>query len=108
VQTTRLFPTASRAAIDYRLEVWDCDSLQFREIDAVRHFPMHPKDKENRFQRIGHFYRQHRTVMRALEHYIIEKESSQGGAGRVGGIRVSSLRIPFSEPGGPVVRWAPK
>src|SRR5690606_24699466 len=36
VQTTRLFPTASRAAIDYRLEVWDCTLNQFREVQVAQ------------------------------------------------------------------------
>jgi hypothetical protein len=109
VQTTRLFPTASRAAIDYRLEGWDCGAQQFREITVAQHFPMHAKDKENRFQRVGHFYRQHRVVMRALERYVIEKENAKSSPGsRVGGIRVSSLRIPFAELGGSVHRWSPR
>ena len=101
-QVARLFPRAGQMAIDYRLEVWDCDAGRFVEIDFRRYFPIHPDDKENRFQRVGHFHRRQRPVMYALERYVLAHEAARR---RAGGIRVSSLRIPLPEPGDPVPRW---
>lgn len=104
-QTTCLFPRAARMAIDYRVEGWDCVGRRFVELDPTPHFPIHATDKESRFQRVGHFHRRNRPVMEALERYLVGRERAAGT--NIGGIRVSSLRIPFPEPGEPVARWAP-
>lgn len=104
-QATCLFPRAARMAIDYRVEGWDCVSRRFVELDPAPHFPIHADDKESRFQRVGHFHRRNRPVMEALERYLVGREREAGV--NIGGVRVSSLRIPFPEPGEPVSRWAP-
>src|SRR5690606_29976259 len=44
VQATCLFPHAALAAIDYRLEGWDCDAQSFRELDPTPYFPIHAND----------------------------------------------------------------
>lgn len=103
IQATCLFPHASMMAIDYRLEVWDCDDRRFREVDPEPMFPIHPDDKESRFQRTGHFHRRVRATMQALERYVLEHPAT--GERAVGGIRLSSLRFPFPEEGQPVPRW---
>ena len=100
-QATCLFPHAARMAIEYRLEVWACDTQLFREIDVSALFPIRPEDKESRFQRVGHFYRQNRSVMRALERYVIEQQNA-GREHRIGGIRLSSVRTPLPELGASV------
>lgn len=104
-QIACLFPKAATHAIDYRLEVWDCDRREFSELDFRPLFPLQADDKENRFQRTAHFYRQHRQVMRALERYVIEQQRVRDPARNLGGIRLLSLRIPLPAPGEPVARW---
>lgn len=105
VQATCLFPHAALAAIDYRLEGWDCDAQSFRELDPTPYFPIHANDKESRFYRAAHFHRRNRPVMEALERYVLEQEHARSST-RWGGIRVSSIRTPLPEPGEPVRRWA--
>jgi hypothetical protein len=106
VQTTCLFPHAARMAIDYRLEGWRCDAGRFEELDVRPHFPVHADDKESRFQRVGFFHRRNRPVMQALERYVLERENALQPGRAIGGIRLSSLRIPLPEPGEPVDRWS--
>jgi hypothetical protein len=105
VQTTCLFPHAARMAIDYRLEGWSCDRGRFEELDVRPHFPIHADDKESRFQRVGFFHRRSRPVMQALEAYVLEGEVARRPERPVGGIRLSSVRIPLPEVGEPVPRW---
>lgn len=102
-QTACLFPTASMRAIDYRLEGWVCEAQRFEELDTRGYFPIHPDDKENRLSRVGHFYRQNRAVLQELERYVLAQELGRGA--KLGGVRLSSLRIPFAEVGGEVKRW---
>lgn len=108
VQTTCLFPRASVAAIDYRLEIWDCRAEKFGEIDARAYFPMHADDKESRLHRVGHFYRRERIVMQELERYVLERHTNAepNAERRWGGIRFSSVRLPLPKPGAPVPRWS--
>ena len=105
-QATCLFPRAARMAIDYRLEGWDCAALRFREIDVSALFPIRPWDKESRFQRIAHFYRQNRSVMHALEHYVLGRQSA-GAQPHIGGVRLSSVRTPLPPLGASVGPWQP-
>jgi len=107
-QIACLFPNAATHAIDYRLEVWDCDRREFSELDFRPLFPLHADDKENRFQRTAHFYKQHRQVMRALERYVIEQQRLRDPSRNLGGIRLLSLRLPLPAPGEPVERWQRK
>jgi hypothetical protein len=104
-QIACLFPNAATHAIEYRLEVWDCERREFSELDFRPLFPLHADDKENRFQRTAHFYKQNRQVMRALERYVVEQQRVREPSRKLGGIRLLSLRLPLPAPGEPVARW---
>lgn len=93
-QVSALFPHSSPVVIDYRAEVWSCTDHRWREVDTRPWFPIDADNKENRFQRAMQFYRQERPVMQALEAFILGK----AGPGN-GGVRFSSLRIPYPKPG---------
>ena len=93
-QVAALFPSSSPVVIDYRAEGWSCADHAWREIDIRPFFPMNAENKENRFYRAIQFYPQDRTVLRALDAYVVEKV---GGA--IGGVRFSSLRIRYPKPG---------
>ncbi len=108
-QVACLFPHALPVSIDYRLERWDCQAERFEEMDTAPYFPIRPHDKENRFKRLGFFHRRSRSVMEALEHYIltsVENPVSPEGR-RFGGIRLISLRLPFPSLGEPVAPYQP-
>lgn len=110
LQVSALFPYAALASIDYRAEGWVCAESKWEEIDTRPYFPIDADNKENRFQRVMHFYRENRPTMHALEAYLIEAHA----AGRaddgiphdvpIAGVRFSSLRIPLPEPGQPLTR----
>lgn len=115
-QVACLFPRAATHTIEYRLSAFSCEQGQFLELDYRPYFPLHPDDKENRFHRLGHFYRRHLQVMRTLEDHIVERHNQQtpggavppdGLAGPIGGILVSSLRIPLPEVGERLDRYTP-
>ena len=105
VQTARLFPTAAHATIDYRLEGWDCEAQRFVELDPSIDFPINANNKESRYYRTAHFFRQDRTVMRALEGFVVRRANERAAHRRFGGIRVSSLRFPIAPKGGDMPRW---
>lgn len=116
-QIACLFPHASVYSIDYRVSGYSCHEGRYRELDYRTYFPIHPDDKENRFQRVGHFYRSHPVVMKALDEYLVERHNQRvatgGGAGDgidgpIGSILVQSLRIPFPEPGTRIERYEAK
>jgi hypothetical protein len=78
---------------------------------------LHPDDKENRFQRLGHFYRKNRIAMKALEdhltrrhnHHVARGQNPDDGInGPIGGIMLMSLRIPLPEPGARFERYTRK
>jgi hypothetical protein len=113
LQVSALFPYAATASIDYRAEGWVCadgGNGKWEEIDTRPYFPLDADNKENRFQRVMHFYRDNRPTMHALEKYLIEAHA----AGRaddgiphdepIAGVRFSSLRIPLPQPGEPLTR----
>jgi hypothetical protein len=113
-QVACLFPRAATRAIDYRLSGYSCADQRFQELDHRVYFPIHPDDKENRFHRVGHFYRRNRTVMNALEDHIVERHNQRvargevpgdGVDGAIGGILLESLRIPLPAPGTAVERY---
>jgi hypothetical protein len=110
LQVAALFPKAATMTIEYRAEGWVCADRKWEEIDTRPFFPLDPDDKENRFQRVGHFYRQKREPMNALDEYLVERHlTGQGRDGidplkALGGIRLLSLRIPLPNPGDPVAR----
>ncbi len=102
-QLSALFVKAADTSIDYRLEGWSCEGSRFEEIDTSRYFPMRPNDKENRFQRLAHFYRSDPKVMAALEAFLLPRLPR-----KTGGIRLVSLRIPFGAPGEGIERYVRK
>ncbi len=97
-QVAALFKTASPKIIDYRAEGWVCAEKKWVEIDVRPWFPLDADTKENRFQRVAQFYRQNRTVMHALEDYILHRYNA-GASNPIGGVRILSLRIPYPAPG---------
>jgi hypothetical protein len=105
VQVAALFPRAAVASIDYRAEGFVCGDGTWMELDTRPYFPIDSDDKENRFNRVMHFFRENRTTMTALDSYLVENHNSgrrEDGIphGRpIGGVRLSSLRIPLPSPG---------
>ncbi len=110
-QVAVLFPRAAHATIDYRAEAWVCSRRQWVELDTRPYFPIDPDDKENRFNRAMHFYRENRTTMRALDLYLVRSHDEQPGddgidpGERIGGVRMLSLRIPIPEVGSSFERY---
>jgi hypothetical protein len=110
MQIAALFPKAAVMSIDYRAEGWVCADQKWEELDTRPYFPIDPDDKENRFQRVMHFFREHRPTMQALDAYLVAAHNDGKHAdgipeGRaIGGIRVQSLRIPLPKPGDPLTR----
>jgi hypothetical protein len=105
LQVAALFPHAATASIDYRAEGWVCADRKWQELDTRPYFPLDPNDKENRFQRVMHFYRENEVTMHALDDYLVAAHvSGRGDDGipsdrAIGGVRLSSLREPIPKPG---------
>jgi hypothetical protein len=112
VQVSALFPYAATASIDYRAEGYVCSEGEWRELDTRPYFPIDRDDKENRFNRVMHFLRTNRPTMTELDAYLVEHhhaaKADDGIARdeRIGGVRLSSLRIPIPEPGAPLERFS--
>jgi hypothetical protein len=110
-QAACLFPQAALLSTEYRVEGWSCRQGRFVELDHRAYFPLRSDDKESRFQRLGFFYRRNRVVMEALDNFLVERQSRAapgtpaGDLGTIGGIRFSSLRVPFPPPGAKVERY---
>jgi hypothetical protein len=110
MQIAALFPKAALMSIDYRVEGWVCADQKWEELDARPYFPIDPDDKENRFQRVMHFFRDHRPTMQALDAYLVASHNAGKHADgiaedrAIGGIRTQSLRIPLPKPGDPLTR----
>jgi hypothetical protein len=118
-ECTCLFPGASTAAVEYRLEGWSCSARAWQPLDPRPYFPIEADDKESRFQRLGHFYQlgadmhdkhiiaNSREVMHALEAYILERHAdvSDAIAGTLGGIRLFRLAHAIPSPGAEVSRY---
>jgi hypothetical protein len=116
-QVAKLFPNATDYAFDYRVEAWVCDERKFVELDYRPYFPLRPDDKENRFQRMGYFYISRptpeiRPVFEQLGDYFIQRHNAggmnDGVVGKIGGIRLSDLRLKVPEVGGKIERWNPR
>jgi hypothetical protein len=107
-ECTKLFPEADEYALEYRLEGWSCSARVWQPLDPRPYFPMEADDKESRFQRIGYFYSGNRTVMNALDDYIVEHHdgAADGIDGAIGGIRLFRVRRPLPDLGDPVPRYA--
>jgi hypothetical protein len=96
-QVAALFVNAAPKVIDYRAEGWSCSEHRWVEVDVRPYFRIDADNKENRFQRALQFYRKNRTVMRALEDFIVKRHNASGA--NIGGVRFSSLRLPYPPPG---------
>jgi hypothetical protein len=96
-QVAALFVNAAPKVIDYRAEGWSCSEHRWVEIDVRPYFRIDADNKENRFQRALQFYRKNRNVMRVLEDFIVKRHNAAGGG--IGGVRFSSLRLPYPAPG---------
>lgn len=111
LQAASLFTQAGSNSIDYRAEAWLCSPGRWVEMDTRPYFEINQDDKENRFHRTLHFYRQNRPTLQALEAYLIESHASGKAddgvprGARVGGMRFSSLRRPIPELGQHAARW---
>lgn len=107
-QATCLFPHASSFRTEYRLSAWSCTEQQWLPVDVRAYFPMHAGNKESRFYRAAHFYKRNRTVMNALEDYVVSRHPSMddGVTGPIGGIRLSQISLPLPPPSSPVARYA--
>src|SRR3954469_9948400 len=93
-QVAALFVNAAPKVIDYRAEGWSCSEKRWTEIDVRPYFRIDAENKENRFQRALQFYRKSRTVMRALEDFVVERNNASG-ATPIGGVRFASLRLSY-------------
>jgi hypothetical protein len=112
-QASALFPFADTVVLEYQLEVWAC-GRGWAPIDPRLYFPIQPDDKESRFQRLGYFYFNHKSLTRrdreageALDGYISTRHAGidDGVAGPIGGIRVIKIVRSFPSPGEPVERY---
>jgi hypothetical protein len=99
-QIAALFPQAKPMTIEYRAESWSCADHKWHELDVRPYFPLDADNKENRFQRALQFYRKNRTVMNALDDYLVRQWNADGSHGTIGGVRFLSLRIPIPKIGG--------
>jgi hypothetical protein len=97
-QIAALFKHAGIKAIDYRAEGWLCTEGRWEEIDVRPFFRIDRDNKENRFHRTLQFYRRERTVMRALDDYVVERHNATRPTA-IGGVRFLSLRLPYPAPG---------
>jgi hypothetical protein len=102
-QIAALFPHAATYTIEYRAEGYTCGG-RVVEVDVRPYFPIHADDKENRFDRAMHFYRNDKPVMEALESYVM-REYNRSEPDKIGGVIFLSLRIPIPPPGSPFPRY---
>lgn len=90
------------------------------EIDTAPYFPIDADNKENRFSRVMHFFRQNRPTMRALDDWLVRRYNADASwrtmtssaaadakapSDWIGGIRLASVRVPIPKPGEPVARF---
>jgi hypothetical protein len=97
-QIAALFKRAGAASIDYRAEGYVCASGKWTEIDVRPWFALEAGTKENRFHRVLQFYRAERKVMRELDEYVVTQQNAGSGS-KIGGVRFSSLRLPYPKLG---------
>lgn len=113
-EATKLFPLSNAFVLEFRLEAWACGQ-GWKPLDHRPYFPIQPDDKESRFQRLGYFYfnsktltRRDREVGEALDRYVADGHAAgtpDGVPGPIGGIRVIKIVRPFPAPGEPVERY---
>jgi hypothetical protein len=97
-QIAALFKRAGGASIDYRAEGYVCATGKWIEVDVRSWFELEAGTKENRFHRVLQFYRGERKVMRELDDYVVSRHNA-GTAPKIGGVRFSSLRLPYPKLG---------
>jgi len=102
-QIAALFPRAATYRIEYRAEGLPCQGPAF-EVDVRPFFPIHADDKESRFDRALHFYRNDRPTMEALESYVMDRYNLREQV-KIGGMLFLSLRIPIPAPGSAFPRY---
>jgi hypothetical protein len=102
-QIAALFPRAATHRIEYRAEALPCQGPAF-EVDVRPFFPIHADDKESRFDRALHFYRNDRPTMEALESYVMDGYHRREQA-PIGGVLFLSLRVPIPAPGSAFPRY---
>jgi hypothetical protein len=110
-QIADLFPDASSGIIEYRAEGWLCGQQRFVELDMSKLFPMLAGNKENRFYRLMHFYRQTPAVLQDLDDYCVGHYpplATEAGPDRIGGVRFMSLILPLPKDPSEVVRYSRK
>jgi hypothetical protein len=99
---TCLFPRSDSYSIEYRLAAWSCTDVKWEPLDPRPYFPIQADDKESRLQRVAYFYKSNRTVMRALDAFVVDGHdhgAPDGVAGRLGGIRLFEVLRPLPAPG---------
>ena len=105
LQVAALFPRAATMSIDYRAEAWVCADKRWEELDTRPYFPLDPEDKENRFQRVMHFFRQDGTTMHALDAYLVQSHATGKGLDGIDAVKADRRRSaaqsahPATEPG---------
>ncbi len=97
-QVAALFVSAAPKVIDYRAEGWSCSEHRWVEVDVRPWFRIDRDNKENRFQRALQFYRKNRTVMQALEDFVVKRNNASGNP-QIGGVRFASLRLSYPAAG---------
>lgn len=98
-EVAALFKNAGMMSISYRAEGWSCSDARWVEVDVRPWFRIDAETKESRFHRTLQFYRKNRTVMRALEDYVVRKNNASSSLPRIGGLRFLSLRVPYPKLG---------
>jgi hypothetical protein len=116
LQIAALFPDAAKSASQFRAEGWICKEQKWQELYTEPYFPLNPYNKENRFQRVIHFYPDARgPAMHALDQYLVDRHNAGNTDDniprdeRIGGIRIVSINVPIPKPGSHVerYRWRP-
>jgi len=109
MQVASLFPKAAPYSFEYHAEGWFCSENTWREIDTRPFFPLRADDKENRFDRAMFFFatKPEVNVLHALDDYLVTSQNARGGA-QIGGVQLSSVRIPIPPPGQPFERYRRK
>ena len=78
-------------------------SGRWARADTRAYFPLDPDDKENRFQRVMHFFRDNRPTMHALDEYLVRHHNA-GGTRRRHPRGQAHRRHPRPQPAAPAAR----
>jgi hypothetical protein len=105
-QIAKLFPGATQYVFEHRAQGYKCDG-QLVEVDVRPFFPIHPDDKENRFDRAIHFYSTDRPTMQALEAYLM-REYNQSEPDKIAGVALTRIQTLIPTPGTPFPRYERK